>query len=111
MIKHFNSIDPNALGDNYFSDVYGDKYYSMNNAKKIGFIRDFIANENLKERERFILITSLMYAADKCANTVGHFEHYLSSFHNDKNLIMNNLNINESDFKNHKELLFVCEAS
>lgn len=46
--------------------------------RKIGFIREdieerFIAEE-LNHRERAILITSLMYAMDKVANTCGHYD-------------------------------------
>ena len=74
-----NDIKGSQLEENYFSKIYGGKYYSISDAKKIGYIRDYIENQkiNLNEREYAILITSLIYAADKAANTVGHFEHFL----------------------------------
>lgn len=78
IIAEFNDLDPRNIDEDYFSRIYGDKYFSIEDAKKIGYIRDTIASMRLTERERFILITCLMYAADKIANTVGHFEHFLS---------------------------------
>jgi adenine-specific DNA-methyltransferase len=77
-VDGFNRIDPASLESNYFSDVYGGKYYSKFAAMKIGAIRDEIDQLPLNARERAMLISSLMYSADKIANTVGHFEHYLS---------------------------------
>ncbi|OGM90319.1 hypothetical protein A2755_03970 [Candidatus Wolfebacteria bacterium RIFCSPHIGHO2_01_FULL_48_22] len=79
LISEFNLIHSDDLSDNYFSDIYGGKYFSISDAKKIGYIRERIANIRLTEHERYILLASLMYAADKIANTVGHFEHFLST--------------------------------
>lgn len=78
IIKSYNKLDGKTLKDNYFSRIYGDKYFSKPDAKKIGFIRDKIEKEKISKKERYILLSSLMYATDKIANTVGHFEHYLS---------------------------------
>lgn len=79
IINMFNEINPKYLNTNYFSNIYGDKYFSINASKKIGHIRDEIEliKEDLTDREYYTLITSLVYATDKIANTVGHFEHYL----------------------------------
>lgn len=88
LIAEFNSIKGSTLKENYFSNIYGDKYFSRSDAKKIGYIREKIANIRLTERERSILLTSLMYATDKIANTVGHFEHYLSKPPIDKDVMM-----------------------
>ncbi len=79
IINDFNSINPESLPGNYFSRIYGGKYFSVLDARKIGHIRETISEIFLTERERYILITALIYAADKIANTVGHFEHFLSS--------------------------------
>lgn len=78
LIKDFNDINPSKLKENYFSKVYGDKYFSKADAKKIGYIREQIEKEKINKREHDILLASLMYATDKIANTVGHFEHFLS---------------------------------
>lgn len=88
LVAEFNSIDGNVLKDNYFSDVYGRKYFSVSDAKKIGYIREKIANIRLTERERNILLAALMYTADKIANTVGHFEHFLAKPPIDKGVVL-----------------------
>jgi len=81
VLNLFNKVDIKALLPNYFSQTYGGKYYTVGNAKAIGFIREqieLIKNE-ISEREYYVLLASLLYYADKIANTVGHFEHYLSA--------------------------------
>jgi len=88
IITQFNLIDGNKLKDNYFSKTYGHKYFSLSDAKKIGYLREQIENEKLTKREKNILLASLMYATDKIANTVGHFEHYLSQKPKDKGVIL-----------------------
>lgn len=109
-IEYFNSIDSNNLEDNYFSNVYGDKYFSKDDAKKIGFIRDTIEEEKskLSQREYFYLITSLIYACDKIANTVGHFESYLKSKPCTKGIKLENLEI---DCHNKIALIFNEDAN
>lgn len=63
--------------DNYFSNNFGGKYFSKNDAIKIGEIRELIyKNKNLLEKEKKLLLASLIYSADKIANTVGHYEAY-----------------------------------
>ncbi len=78
IIKNYNNIYGGDLEDNYFSKNFGGKFFSNNSAKIIGFIRENIEENknNLTEREYFILIASLLYTADKIANTVGHFDAY-----------------------------------
>jgi len=88
IITDFNLVDGKTLKSNYFSDIYGKKYFSIADAKKIGYIRDKIETLKLTEREKSILLSSLMYATDKIANTVGHFEHFLSTLPADKNIIL-----------------------
>lgn len=65
-----------AVEDNYVSLNYGNKYFSVENARKIGEAREFIDSGNFNKRERAILLTSLIYAMDKVANTVGHYDAY-----------------------------------
>lgn len=78
-IDFLNEIDSKKLSPNYFSEIYGNKYFSIEDASKIGFIRDFIEDNKKKysEREYYYLISSLIYSCDKIANTVGHFESFL----------------------------------
>lgn len=63
-------------GDNYVSKNFGDKYFSLENARKIGGIREQIETYDLNNREKAFLLTSLLYAMDKVANTVGHYDAY-----------------------------------
>ena len=62
------------LPNNYFNYNFGKKFFSNNDAKKIGFIREQIESENYKDIEKNLLIASLLYSADKAANTVGHYD-------------------------------------
>lgn len=98
IIEKLNKIESKHIEKNYFSNIYGDKYFSFNDAKKIGYIRDYIENikKDLNDREYFLLISSLMYFVDKIANTVGHFESYLNSKPNDKNFELKLLDTLES---------------
>jgi adenine-specific DNA-methyltransferase len=94
-INELNDIDCKKLDENYFSKIYGGKYYSNDVAKKIGFIRDLLeqTKENFNDREYAILVTSLLYSADKTANTVGHFEHYLKGEPRENTLVLEMLDI------------------
>jgi adenine-specific DNA-methyltransferase len=78
IIRDYNNILGDDLEDNYFSENFGGKYFSCNSSKIIGFIRENIEQNknNLTEREYYMLIASLLYAVDKIANTVGHYDAY-----------------------------------
>jgi adenine-specific DNA-methyltransferase len=78
IIKNYNNIYGEDLEDYYFSKCFGGKYFSQNSSKIIGFIRENIEENknNLTEKEYHILIASLLYAVDKIANTVGHYDAY-----------------------------------
>ena len=72
-----NLINPNNIENNYFSKNFGEKFFSNNDAKIIGEIREQIEKElTLNPREYYILIASLIYSCDKIANTVGHYDAY-----------------------------------
>ena len=64
--------------DNYMSKNFADTFFSRADCRKIGYIRSDIENRfrfgDINERERALLITSLLYAADKIANTCGHYD-------------------------------------
>lgn len=76
--EQFQNINPNRLKENYFSINFGDKYFSKNDAKLIGKIREEIKKLKtvLSDREYCILLASLVYSMDKVANTVGHYDAY-----------------------------------
>lgn len=81
--------------NNYFSKIYSDKYFSHNDAYIIGEMREKIENwkNDLEKREYYILVSALLYTVDKIANTVGHFEHFLSSKPLDKGVKIKELDI------------------
>ena len=72
--KRYLELDANKVPSNYFDKNFGGKFFSLNDAKFIGFIRDKISNENCTTTEKNILLASLLYSADKAANTVGHYD-------------------------------------
>ena len=74
LIMEFNNKE--VLEDNYFSINFGNSFFTLENARKIGYIRERIEElkSELNERERAILITSLIFATDKVANTCGHYD-------------------------------------
>ena len=77
-IRDYNNISSDELEDNYFSINFGNKYFSKESAKIIGFVREDIEKNKSKltAREYNMLISSLLYSVDKIANTVGHYEAY-----------------------------------
>ncbi len=71
-INYLNDLSNDK--DNYFSENFGGTYFSEENARKIGIIREEIEKNAKNEDEKNILICSLLYAMDKVANTVGHYD-------------------------------------
>jgi len=73
--------DRKTLSDNYVSLNYGGRYFEHDDAKLIGAVRERIQGDyeagRLNEREFNILLASLLYSFDKCANTVGHYDAYI----------------------------------
>ena len=75
-LKRINDIQ--GYGDEYLKKVYGNKYFSLDNADKIGSARQWVEdNKNIfNDREYAILVTSIIYGSDKVSNTVGHYDAY-----------------------------------
>ncbi|WP_163535392.1 DNA adenine methylase [Helicobacter suis] len=81
LLTHYNQVTD--LADNYYSQTFANTYLSVANLKKVGFIRDDLdqklKEKEINEREYSILLTSLIYAIDRIANTVGHYDAYRKS--------------------------------
>ena len=111
-IEKYNSLS--SLDENYFSINFSDTYFSRDNCKKIGFIRDDIEenylSNKLNTRERAILITSLLYAMDKIANTVGHYDAYRKNGNLDKKLELCMLDL-KSNTNNKNNKIFNEDAN
>lgn len=80
-INKYSQIYHNKLEENYISLNYGGKFFAHDDALKIGYIREHISKnkKDLSEKEHAILLASLLYSADKSANTVGHYEAYIKN--------------------------------
>lgn len=88
IITHYNNLK--VIEDNYMSDNFSDTYFSLDDCRKIGFIRQDIEDKfnsgDINARERALLITSLLYAMDKIANTCGHYDAYRQGVEFEKHL-------------------------
>ncbi|CAK1241579.1 Adenine-specific DNA methylase [Fructobacillus cardui] len=104
----FNSMNELPGNDNYVSRNYGNKFFSMSNARKIGQAREFIEEQDVNERERAILLTSLLYAMDKVANTVGHYDAYRKVMDSTDSIVFKLPNIAQ---KNAKTFIYHSDAN
>lgn len=79
LVREYNELDTTEIDDNWFSDNYGGKYFEKSLAKLIGYIRQSIEDRRgeLTNKERSVLLASLIYSIDSHANTCGHFEAYI----------------------------------
>ena len=95
-LDYYNNSNDYII-DNYFNQTFSGTYFSENNAKKLGSIRNHLekSKSDLNEREFYILLTSLLYTTDRIANTVGHFEAFLSKTPIDKKVNLQPLEIRE----------------
>ena len=109
LIEAYNQSTP--TNENYFSKNFSGTYFSRENCLKIGFIRDDIESRfksgEINQRERAILITSLIYAMDHIANTVGHYDAYRMNGDLSKRLVLEPLALPSSQTNENNEIF--CE--
>ncbi|CAC9549353.1 UPF0758 family protein [uncultured Gammaproteobacteria bacterium] len=98
-IQHLNATPSTK---NYFSEHFGNRYFSMENAEKIGAIREEIDNIANNQQEKNNLICSLLYAVDKVANTVGHYDAFRKKMDSTKPINLLIPNIDYSHNSNNK---------
>ena len=88
LVCYYNIAQPQE--ENYMSENFSDTFFSAADCRKIGFIREDIEKRynagEINVRERAILITSLLYAMDKIANTCGHYDAYIKGATFEKHL-------------------------
>lgn len=103
----------NIEKENYFSENYGGKYFGLNDAKKIGYIREIIEesykSKVLNKREFSILLASLIYSMDRIANTVGHYEAYRKISIKDERFRFEMIDLN--DYQNKEIEIFQEDAN
>lgn len=90
IIEEFNKNVPTE--ENYMSENFSETFFSHDVCLKIGFIREEIEtlyiNKDINDKERAMLITSLLYACDKIANTCGHYDAYRQGVEYNNNFVM-----------------------
>jgi len=72
--------------DGYVSNIFGGKYFSAGNAMAIDAAREYIEAEINSGPLARAALTSLIYAADKVAQTVGHYDAFFAKGKIDKQL-------------------------
>lgn len=91
IIYEYNQVETKE--NNYMRENFADTFFSADDCSKIGYIREDIEkkykNKEINFKEYTILITSLLYAMDKIANTVGHYDAYRKNAEFEKNLTLN----------------------
>ena len=87
-VVYYNSLDVSE--ENYMTTNFSNTFFSFSDCAKIGFIREDIEKnykaKNLNDRERALLITSLLYAMDKIANTCGHYDAFIQGAEFEKSI-------------------------
>lgn len=104
LIAEYNRADD--LPANYMTDNFADTYFSKADCTKIGFIREDVEKKYrlgvINERERAVLIASLIYAMDKIANTCGHYDAWRHGAIFERRLVLPVLNVPaENNQQNH----------
>ena len=90
IIYEYNEIETSE--NNYVRENFADTFFSADDCSKIGYIREDIEkkynNKEINYKEYSILITILLYAMDRIANTVGHYDAYRKKVEFDKELCL-----------------------
>lgn len=107
IIQALNSLRPiKGFFYNNYSYTSGRMFFRDENAGKIDAIRDQISQWCLPKREECVLLTSLMDAMDRCANTMGMYTGvYCKDTRGDKPLKLKPPNIIDSKYNN----MICCE--
>ena len=88
LLDYYNKVDT-SREDNYMYQNFRNTYFSADVCRRIGFVREDVERKYaagaLNERERAVVITSLMYAMDRISNTYGHYDSYIqnATYNND----------------------------
>ena len=104
LIREYNQNS--IFVENYMTENFSDTYFSKSDCSKIGIVREDIEQKYLtrviNERERAILITSLIYGMDKIANTCGHYDAWRRGATFERHLILPILNVPAKNNENNR---------
>lgn len=80
LAKEYKELSYKKISTNYYEKSFGALFFSLNDARIIGYIRDnldiLLKLKQINRKEFYILLTSLIYSSDRIANTVGHYDAY-----------------------------------
>ena len=106
IISKINSY--NLIENNYVTDNFSDTYFDKRACSKIGYARNYIEElyylKKINFREKATLITSLIYAMDRVANTCGHYDSYIKNNISYKDIFLRIPNISNNN--NEKNMCF-----
>lgn len=78
--KEFAKLKAKNIKEHYYSKHFSNKFFSKNDSLLIGYVRDridyLLEQKAINQKEFFILLSALLYSADKVANTIGHYDAY-----------------------------------
>ena len=104
LINGYNLLSANMLNDNYMSRNFADTYFSYEDCKIIGYVRENIEclykHNCINEREKAILITVLLYAMDKIAHTCGHYDAYRKGVESGRHLFFEMIDVSIKPVQN-----------
>lgn len=75
LLRELQSLKPNP---GYITEVFGEKYFSAANAAKLDAMREYLESQNISPALKNAALTSVIYAADKVAQTVGHYDAFFN---------------------------------
>ena len=106
LIDSFNEIQPDK--DNYFSRNFSNTFFSKNNCKIIGDVRELIeklsTDGKVNQREKDILLCSLLYSMDKIANTVGHYDAFRRGADLNRKIVFRHLDLEDASINKGNEI-------
>jgi adenine-specific DNA-methyltransferase len=84
---HLEALNRLPPRPGYVHEQYGGRYFTSENAARIDAVREGIEELDLygacTSQEKLVLLTSLLFAMDKAANTVGQYDAFLKHLHSE----------------------------
>lgn len=80
LLRELEDLKAEGEGADYFAGHFGDTFFDAHTARQLGAARDqlvaWAVDGHIDPFVHQVLLTSLLYAADRAANTCGHFDAY-----------------------------------
>lgn len=75
---HLRRMEEMEPVEGYISQTFGGRYFSRSSAGRLDAWREYITENIRDEYLKKAALTSMLYAADKIAQTVGHYDAFLN---------------------------------